>query len=209
MAGEGGRTLRVRRYRPAGARGRVAVVYPGVGYNADMPLLYYAALVLHGRGWEVLAPRFDYPEVGGFPPFGSEEQWAWIAADAARVLALAGEPARLALVGKSLGTRQVAALLEEGVAPEVVALLTPTLRYARVRDATSGFAGRVLWVAGTADEHHFDAAAWAEVTARPRAAGHLVEGADHGMEIPGDAAGSARVLAGIAEALGGFLDDAG
>ena len=42
---------------------RLAVIFPGIGYTADKPLLYYSRRIASKHGFEVLI--MDY---SGFPP---------------------------------------------------------------------------------------------------------------------------------------------
>ena len=41
---------------------KIAVLFPGIGYTCDKPLLYYSWKMLAGAGWEVVPVRY-----GGFP----------------------------------------------------------------------------------------------------------------------------------------------
>ena len=41
---------------------RIAVVFPGIGYTVDKPLLYYSSKLLHASGWDVTPVSYS-----GFP----------------------------------------------------------------------------------------------------------------------------------------------
>ncbi len=81
--------------------GHLALVLPGSGYTADMPLLHYPARLLLEAGADLLALEYAY---GGL---ASPERERRLAADvgAACRAALAQRPyERVTLLGKSLGT---------------------------------------------------------------------------------------------------------
>ena len=107
----------------------LAVLFPGLNYTCDMPLLFYPLKLLLARGAEVLQVRADYtvPAYRSLPP---EERAAWLAADASAVVQAArlqGEYARLVLVGKSIGTIALASLVS--LEPQAITIwLTPLLR---------------------------------------------------------------------------------
>jgi hypothetical protein len=129
------------------------------------------------------------------PPFEPQVE-SWVRGELTPLLdALAGRPL---LIAKSLGTN-TAALATERSLPAV--WLTPVLTMPWVATALSRATAPFLLVGGTADTH-WDSAL----------AGHLsphvleVEGADHGMYVPGPLTESVAVLARVVTAVEEFLD---
>jgi hypothetical protein len=158
----------------------VATLLPGRGYGPQAPLLYYARLLLRGRGWVVRT--VDWEQVSGPDP---TDQGA-VAAFAEEVLATA-DPARDLVVGKSLGSLALPAAAARGV-PGI--WLTPLLGIEDVRRAAARAAASTLLIGGTGDPYWDGAAA-----AATGAAVFEVPGADHSLERPGDLNGTLEVLA--------------
>ena len=183
----------------------LAVLFPGLNYTCDMPLLFYPLKLLLARGAEVLQVRADYTAQAyrSLPP---EERAAWLAADAravVRAARLQGEYARLVLVGKSIGTIALASLVS--LEPQAITIwLTPLLRNPLVTAAAEKNRAAALFVAGTADDL-YDAVALKRIQAATQAEAELIEGGDHSLEIEGDFFASLRSLEQIMRAIDGFL----
>jgi pimeloyl-ACP methyl ester carboxylesterase len=123
----------------------------------------------------------------------------WVRADVTPLLdRLGGTPM---LIGKSLGTN-AAALAAERALPAV--WLTPVLTLPWVSAAMGRATAPFLLVGGTADPY------WDPAAAR-RLSPHVLEvdGADHGMVVPGPVSASVAVLAQVVEAMDEFFDAAG
>jgi hypothetical protein len=160
----------------------VATLLPGRGYGPQAPLIYYARLLLRGRGWAVRTVNWE--KVPGLDP----DDHTAVAAFAAEVLATA-DPARDLVIGKSLGSLALPAAAERAV-PGI--WLTPLLGIEDVRRAAARAAASTLLIGGTADPYWDRAAA-----AATGAAVFEVPGADHSLERPGDLHGTLEVLAAV------------
>lgn len=198
-----------RLYRQEQDAARLGIVFPGLGYNSDMPLLYYPTKLLVERGADVLQLRPDY-NTQEFLSLSGEERARQAFADATAALraGLAERPYQhVTLVGKSIGTMALAHLLatETQLAGAVTVWLTPLLRIPQVAEAAAKFRGPALYVAGTADPNH-DADAMARVQKATGAETLIVEGADHSMEIRGDLLRSVAILQQVVHTIAGFLD---
>lgn len=155
---------------------RVVTVLPGRGYTPDAPLLHYASGVLRRRGWTV------------------QEVWWSHGVDTSVEDALA--QSRQALESVTAGTHVVVAKSLGTLAmPYAVAhrlrgvWLTPLLIDPEVEAAAAGLSPLDLLVGGTDDQ------AWdAEVAASSPARVLQIDGADHGMQVPGSALDSIDVL---------------
>jgi predicted alpha/beta-hydrolase family hydrolase len=183
----------------------LAVLFPGLNYTCDMPLLFYPLKLLLARGAEALQVRADYtvPAYRSLPP---EERATWLAADARAVVQTArlqGEYAHLVLVGKSIGTIALASLVS--LEPQAVTIwLTPLLRNPLITAAAEQNRAAALFVAGTADDL-YDAVALQRIQAATQAEAELIEGGDHSLEIEGDFFASLRSLEQTMRAVDGFL----
>jgi len=209
VTGYGDQPVPNRFHRQDRAATKLGVVLPGLGYNCDMPLLYYPTKLLLARGADVLQLRPDYntPEFQSLP---GEERARRAGADAKAALR-AGlaqrDYSQVVLVGKSIGTVALAHLVstEARLANAVTIWLTPVFRGRRVVDAAMQLKGPALFVAGTAD-NIFDAEAMSKVRETTGAQVLIVEGADHSMEIPGDPLRSLGVLDQVVRAIADLFD---
>ena len=157
---------------------RLAVLFPGIGYHCDKPLLYYSARLAKAAGYEVLPVPY-----AGFPGQvrGDAEKMracleiAWSQAEAMLSPIDWAEREDILFIGKSIGTIVASRYArEKGLAVKSV-LLTPleeTFRF--VRENAIAFHG-------TADP-------WADtgaIVAACRERGiplRLTEGANHSLE---------------------------
>lgn len=179
---------------------RLAVLFPGIGYHCDKPLLYYAAKLAGAAGYEVL--RINY---AGFPEKvrGDGEKLrqcvgiAWEQACAALSQVNWAAYGDILFIGKSIGTLVASRYaLEKGLTARHVLLtpLTETFRF----------------VTGTALAFHGTADPWADTAEIVAAAGekgvpiHLTEGANHSLET-GDILRDVRILTETVNRLHAFI----
>lgn len=172
-----------------------AVVVPGGSYGPAAGLLMYAGAVAERRGatvhrlaWSQEPPDAFQPEIEG-----------WVRAEVGpRLDAVGGHPV---LIGKSLGTN-AAALAAERRVPAV--WLTPVLTAPWIVSALSRATAPFLVVGGTAD------AMWDGGRARRLSQYVLeIEGADHGLQVPGPLTDSVAVLGRVLVEMERFLDAIG
>jgi len=175
--------------------GRSAIVAPGGGYGADGPLLMYARLAVESRGGYVRPIVWELARDSD-----SSQQRLRVASQvesAAEEMAAATRAAPV-VIGKSLGSLAAPVAADRGLAAVwFTPLLTDEPTVAALRRAT----GPCLLVGGTGDQF------WDGQTARSLP-GEVVEvdGADHGMFVPGRLAASAAVLGQVITAVEDFLD---
>lgn len=207
--GFGGQPVANRFLRPEGAIDALAVLLPGFGYTLDMPLFFYAENLLLERGWDVLRVEYAYhrlPESEVSPRSKMVERLyadttaAWRAGLGQRSYE------RVALIGKSLGTLAMGHLLtaEAPSVPVRAVWLTPMLSEVRLREQIAAFGGPSLFVIGTADEE-YDPETLEAMVAATHGEAVVVEGADHGMDVPGDPIASIRAVERAVEAMGRLL----
>ena len=188
----------------------LAVLLPGMGYTCDMPLFYYAENLLTERGADVLRVEYAYGRRPDFGKLSKSEQRRWLLEDATAAYraGLAQRPYEdVTFVGKSLGTLAMGHLLtaEERPAGKTRAVwLTPLLRQDSLRAQVRRYGGPSLFAIGTADPH-YDPAYLNEVRAATGGAAVVVEGADHGLDVPGDAVASVQAVTQVVRALTDFV----
>jgi hypothetical protein len=170
---------------------RMAIVLPGARNGPHVPLLTYAADAAHARGARIRRVYWDPPYDPDETPLAAAGPWV-----GHQVPAISGLPL---LIGKSLGTHAAGAAAEHGL-PAV--WLTPLLTFDWIVDALRRATAPALLVGGTADRY------WDGGLAR-RLSPYVLEidGADHGMYVPGPLANSATVLGQVVTAVEDFLDD--
>ena len=178
------------------AGGRAAVVVPGLFYSADGPLLMYAGLAVERRGGSVRRISWTVPRFGG----GDDER-AWVAArasEAVDAVAAATGVAAPVVIGKSLGSLAAPVAADRGL-PAV--WLTPVLTDEPTVAALARAVAPCLLIGGTADK------VWDGRLARSLTPHVLeIDGADHGMFVPGPLAASAAVLGQVTTTVENFLD---
>ena len=157
---------------------KLAVVFPGIGYHADKPLLYYSAHLARERGYEVRA--VSYPAL----PSGIREDAAK-RAEAVRAVRAAAEAqladirwegyAQVLFLSKSIGTAAAAAFAaRHGITPRQV-YFTP------IAETFEELTGGGLVFHGAADP-------WAQTEVIRRACAqnglilHVTPGANHSLE---------------------------
>ena len=194
--------------RREGAADHLAVLLPGFAYSCDVPLFYYAENLLLDGGADVLRVEYASNRRPGFRDLPEAEQLARLLADASAAYraALARRPYREAtLIGKSLGTVAMGHVLTAEAMPNRsrAVWLTPLLREGRLREQMRRFGGPSLLAIGSDDPHHDPAlldeltgAGWETV---------VVNGADHSLDVAGDAVASVRAVERVVRAVGSFL----
>jgi len=175
--------------------GRSAIVAPGGGYGPDGPLLMYAALAVQHRGGQARPVAW---ELSAGSDFTQHRRQVASQVDSAVDELTAATGAAPVLIGKSLGSLAAPVAADRGLAAVwFTPLLTDEPTVAALRRAT----GPCLLVGGTADRF------WDGRAARSLAADVVeVDGADHGMFVPGRLAASAAVLGQVITAVEDFLD---
>lgn len=169
-----------------------AVVIPGGRFGPAAGLLMYAGAVAERRGVTVHPHSWSQEPPAPFEP----QVEGWVYNEVTPLLGVLG--GRPLLIAKSLGTN-AAALAAERSLPAV--WLTPVLTVPWVSAALARATAPFLLVGGTADE------LWDGALAR-RLGPHVleVEGADHGMSVPGPLTDSIAVLGRVVVAMEEFLD---
>lgn len=181
----------------------VTVVLPGGGYGPLGAAIRLPVLALESAGADTVAVEYAGSPFGGASePEGSE----FHRAVREQVAAAAAGARRVSFVAKSLGTLALAALDPDVVASAAVEAiwLTPLFGRPEVRDGAVDRAWRSLLVAGGADGYH-DERQHRAVAEAVGARSLVLAGADHRLEVRGDALATVDRLRLLTEAVIGFV----
>jgi alpha-beta hydrolase superfamily lysophospholipase len=186
----------------------LAVLFPGQSYTCDMPLLYYTTEVMLAQGIDVLQLYRDRQEAEG----GSGQDQIRTLISNARALVTAGqrhqEYQQLILVGKSLGTLVMAALVTStpGIATALTIWQTPLLKQSIVVEGALRYRSPALILASTSDStYDADAAKRLQTTSGARLV--LFQDANHSLEYPGDLPRSLETMQQVVKATAEFLGE--
>jgi predicted alpha/beta-hydrolase family hydrolase len=202
------RQVENRFFRQEGTSETLGVIYPGLRYTSDMPLLYYTTRLLTQRGSDVLQLWADYSSAD-YQSLSREQRAAWLEEDG-RALIQAGQKQRdygeLILVGKSIGTLALAELVFHEEMPEnsISIWLTPLLHLQHVVAAARQLSGPALFVGGNQDPAYAQEGI-AQLKGLPNILTITIEGANHSLEIPGDLPRSLKAMQEILQAIADFL----
>ncbi|HJS17817.1 MAG TPA: hypothetical protein VJ785_03660 [Anaerolineales bacterium] len=187
----------------------LGIILPGYRFSADMPALHYSRRVLLEQGADVLSVDYAYYRTN-FMMQEDSEQDQWMSSDvfAASNAGLSQRPyEKVTLVGKSIGTIALGLLLADSRFQQSACVwLTPLLTSERLCSQIEKVRPRSLFVIGTADRYY-----------KPDVLKHLeditdghalvLEGVEHGLEIPGDIPKSLSVLNQITQTVQEFLGE--
>jgi hypothetical protein len=194
-------------YRQADQPPSLAILFPGLRYTCDKPLLHYTTFALSTLGMDVLQLWPEYTRTE-FASLSQAEQVLSNVEDGRSALQ-AGQGQRsynqLVLVGKSIGTLTMALLIGQGdtsFAQAATIWLTPLLNLPMVAQAAQSLQGRAL-IAGGSGDATFDPQVLQAVRARPGLKILEFEAANHSLEIPGDPQRSVQYLG---ELVQGIMD---
>jgi hypothetical protein len=206
MTGYNGQPIPNRYYKHEQAA-HLAIIFPGLRYTCDMPLLYYLTQVLLNRGIDVLQLNSDYT-IESVKALQPAERLQVMVTDAQAALEAAFPEkgySSLILAGKSIGTLPLAMLLASGAAAQAACIwLTPLLHYPFVVDSALQHSGPSLFVASRADET-FEAESMALLKKQKNIKAILFDEADHSLLIPGDIVKSLVIMEQVVHAYSDFV----
>ena len=187
---------------------KLALIYPGLRYSCDKPLLHYTTEILLARGFDVLQLWANYgkPE---FQSLSQAEQTIKLIEDGRAMLHTGVQTkdySQMVLVGKSLGTLTMAFILsEESFNPNLRTIwFTPLFHLPPVAKIVLELAGPIF-VAGSEADSTFDSGAVSQVLSKSNITTQVVKNADHSLEIPGDPVRSTQVLSSLMAGLTEFI----
>jgi hypothetical protein len=188
---------------------RLGIVFPGRGYTAQAPLLYYTISSLLHNGINVLSIDYQYFDNPDFESLEHDEQLKWLYDDveSGYEAAVNEVDSRLEiLVGKSLGTIAIGHILDSY--PESTGLKviwhTPLILMPEVTQKIEKHRPESLFVIGTADPH-YDEHILAKLVEATSGEAVAVEDANHAMEVPGGVSDSLWAMEKIIDSVGEFV----
>lgn len=153
----------------------LAIVFPGIGYTCQMPLLYYTTKALLRKGYDVLWVEYNYTSGERALEIIREDGEACYNAAMAR-----GGYKKVAVVSKSLGTIPAGHIADLHKIGKMV-FFTPPLSWEEVPSLLRKHAKGQLLFIGSADKHHIKERV-EEITKIARRF-VVIEGADHSLEV--------------------------
>jgi hypothetical protein len=191
----------------AGARSeKIAVLFPGLNYSCQAPLLYYTTYHLLAKGFDVLLVEYDYRKRGDLNDSEFDEL---VSADANAAYDAAIDQSSydsVMLVGKSVGTGALSSIMEKRgpVKGAKFLWITPLFEDRRIyRNALASCASS-LFVIGTGDPH-YDRKKILELEKRCGGSTLVMRGADHRLEAEEwDTEKNLKILKRFLAAVDGF-----
>jgi hypothetical protein len=186
----------------------LALIFPGLRYTCDMPLLYYLTQVFLNHGFDVVQINSDYTteSVKALQP---AERLQVMVTDAQAALATAfpgNGYSYLTLAGKSIGTLSLAMLLASGASAEAACIwLTPLLHYPFVVDSALQHLGPELFIASQADET-FELESMELIKKQKNIKATVFEDGDHSLLISGDTFKSLDIMNQVVHAYSDFVE---
>lgn len=188
---------------------KLAVLYPGLRYTCDKPLLYFTTELLLSNGYDVLQLWSNYGSEQ-FDQLSQAEKTIQIIADGQALLnsgRRAGSYAQLLLCGKSLGTLTMAFILNEDqdLANLATVWFTPLIHLPPVSDAIMKIESP-SFIAGSLADSTFSSGPLDQLESKPSTSMFIADGADHSLEIPGEPLKSLRILDQVIAKLSEFVN---
>ena len=197
-----GRPLVHKFYRHPQAAAGLLVLFPGNHYGVDGPLLYYPAKLLGAEGWDTLAVSYGFQTAMREPFADGLENLIGECVTAITAAFEGRQYSRIGLIGKSLGAGVVAYLCahRSELATARAAYLTPAIGTPFFDPFFVKTSQPAYLVVGTHDRY-YSAAVLERLQAQRPFELVLIEGADHGLDVPGDLSASieaaGRAVAGL------------
>lgn len=202
------RSLRNTFIQQAETSDQLALIYPGLRYSCDKPLLHFSTEILLNQGFDVLQLWADY-ENPDFQGSSQAEQTVQLIEDGKALLQAGLQSdnySHLVLVGKSLGTLTMAFILsEKPEIPEFKTIWFTPLFYLPPVSKTVLDLSHPAFIAGSKVDHTFDSVTVAQIPEKNNVVLHVYEDADHSLEVPGNPIRSTKILSTLMEALSEFL----
>lgn len=166
----------------------LSIVFPGLHYNADMPLMYYSTGVLLEAGHSVLSVDTRYSHKENFLTVSSEERTKWMFGDAQAVFDAVHnleDHTLSVIIGKSLGGLQMGYLAQKikEIQKCKMVWLTPLIKQNWLVDQMMAHQGKSLVVIGTDDPHYSDETL-ARIIEAGRSTLYTVIKGNHSLDVP-------------------------
>lgn len=195
-------------YQHEEAVDKFAVIFPGLGYTCDKPMLYYTSKLLLARGYDVLQLWTDYNDPA-FDELPRAEQTFQLIEDGKALLAAGLQVknySNLLLAGKSLGTLTMTFIISEDLrySSEKTIWFTPLMHLPPVSRAILDLSGKAF-VAGSDSDLTYESQAVADLQSNTNVTTLTIRQANHSLEIPGDPIRSIQIISQVMAQLAAFL----
>ncbi len=185
----------------------IGFILPGLRFSADRAELHYPARVLMDGGADVLKVEYNYP-LTDYPNCSDAEQHKWVTEDVFAACEAAFSKRgyeRITLIGKSLGTLGMGQLLGDSrFAAARCVWLTPVLTVEPLIKRIEQVKPKSFFIIGTAD-HYYKPDILRRVVEATHGRQLVVEGMNHGLEIPGGAVNAMELLKRLVREMEDFL----
>ncbi|MEE9187853.1 MAG: hypothetical protein V3U36_00700 [Anaerolineales bacterium] len=208
IPGNLGRSVKNKYYQQTGASDNLALIYPGLRYSCDKPLLYYTTKLLLERGYDVLQLRANY-RTPQFQDLSQADRTIQLIEDG-KALLNAGRQAKsysnLLLTGKSLGTLTMAFIFNEdrSLLNAKTIWLTPLMHLPPVSQISLELTGPAFVVGSDADPT-FESEPVTKIQSMSNTTMQIIKHANHSLEIPGEPLRSLQILIQVMENMNSFL----
>ncbi len=187
---------------------RLGILLPGYRFSADRAELYYAGRLLLDHRADLLRLETTY-YLSDYPRLSDREQDKWLSEDALAacetVFSQRGY-SRIVLIGKSLGTIAMGHLLGDSRFAQATCIwFTPVLTDERLVKRIEQLKPRSLFIIGTAD-HYYKPEVLQGLVAVTRGCLTLIDGMNHGLEVPGGVPKALELLNRITDDVRQFLE---
>lgn len=190
----------------------LAIIYPGYGYTADMPALYYPGQLLQDHGADLLKVNYDYSATDEFANAFDEEQYVWLYTDAFAAWEEAWKQRvyqQVTLIGKSLGSLAVAHIVanDSRLSRVSCVFVTPALSDHSFTNDILDARPRSLLVIGT-DDRYYQPETLKDLEQATHSEALVFQRANHSLEIKNNLAGSIRIMERMIQAMDIFIREA-
>jgi predicted alpha/beta-hydrolase family hydrolase len=191
------------------ATDRLAIVLPGAGYSARMPLLYYTVSLFLDQGADVLTVDYEYRSVAARNDPSFQQKLTEDVIAAAQVVLQQRGYRHVVLIGKSVGTRAMSWVLSSKASPfaDVPDLktvwLTPIWSDPQIFQSMLNWDGKSLHIIGTADRHYYSGECEQQIAESNKAV-MAIPNADHSLDVDGDLKASLDAVYTAVEAIRDF-----
>ncbi|MFY9812863.1 MAG: hypothetical protein WAK43_01770 [Dehalococcoidales bacterium] len=194
-------------FRQQSAASHLCVVLPGYSPPLINPLLQCTSQLFLDRNADVLQVEYEYYKIDFFKKPAAERN-RMLSVDVTAVsetVFAQREYEHITLVGKSLGTLAMGHLLPGNRFRKASCVwLTPLLTNEWLRSQIEQYKPRSLFVIGTADDF-YNAGYLAELCESTKGKSLVIEGANHGLVIPGEVVQSLKAMTRIVSTIGKFV----
>ena len=171
---------------------KLAIMYPGIGYTCDMPMLYFTTNLMLELGYNVIQFRSHYPE---FMPLNTKEKKeSFLTPYKDDVFSFFDHAIsnyssdKIILIGKSLGTRAISILYQSEKYNAVLNRVQGVISFTPVlkdEDVIKGFKkvnSEVLHIVGGSDKLYCPFEIVTDLTLNGPGKVLLIEGGNHSLE---------------------------